>query len=164
MAGKALYHAYCGVHLYLLAEEFNALSPVQQYATKRAVRLIANEQYGRIRPIKIMLKVMPYPARIAHTGGGYYYVAARLEVDELAFLSRFGYPKIGQVERRAAHFQHFQRLFIVILPCAAFVYLGRVYAERTIHKHRYLFKPRHGVFHHQPLYCIKQFLRPAHGK
>ena len=111
-----------------------------------------------------MLKVMPYPARVAHTGGGYYYVAARLEVDELAFLSRFGYPKIGQVERRAAHFQHFQRFLVVIFTRAAFIYLGRVYAERTIHKYRHLFKPRHGVFHHQPLYCIKQFLRPAHGK
>ena len=55
----------------LLAEQLHMVRPVQDAPAQGALRLVAHEQDGGLRPPEVVLQMVADAARVAHAGGGY---------------------------------------------------------------------------------------------
>ena len=90
VAGKAGDLHDIGVYDHLLAKHFDPLCPIHQQSAQGARCLIAGKDDGAIRPIEVMLQVVPNAACIAHARGGDDNITARLGIDLFALFSGLG--------------------------------------------------------------------------
>ena len=153
-----------GMYLNVLPEELNVPLALQQPAAKCTHSLVADKQDRTFRTPQIMLEMMAYPSRIAHSGSRNDHFRLLDKIDHLRFIARGRSMKSGKYQRIDARIHKFQRFAVKTVPHIHRKHFGCLDRQRTVQIHIEI-----PVFRQKIIFLdlpdeIEHLLGPAHGK
>ena len=148
----------------LLTEKFYGRRAVKQFSSYRSLRLVADKEDSAVVTPQIVLQMMPYSARFAHTGGREDHLWVFIIVYSARIVACDRKFKPRKLNRIHAFCKERKRFLIVIFRHTAGIDIRCFNGERAIHINGKTVVIFNKILLFYNTYKVKKLLSSANGK